>query len=61
MFETPTSFLCSSLCDPQRHVDPATMSTGGQLHRAVQGEHFNAEQYALERSERYRRRVGFDL
>lgn len=53
------AFLRSGLWDPQRHVDPATMPTGGQVHRAIQGEHFDADQYDQERSERYRRRVGF--
>ena len=53
------AFLRSSLWDPQRHVDPATMPTGGQVHRAIQGEQFDADQYDQERGERYRRRVGF--
>jgi PPOX class probable FMN-dependent enzyme len=53
------AFLRSSLWDPSRHVDPATLPTGGQVHRAIQGEHFDAEQYDRERGERYRRRVGF--
>ena len=53
------AFLRSSLWDPRRHVDPATMPTGGQVHRAIQGEQFDADQYDQERSERYRRRVGF--
>jgi PPOX class probable FMN-dependent enzyme len=53
------AFLRSHLWDPQRHVDPATMPTGGQVHRAIQGEQFDAEQYDQERAERYRRRVGF--
>jgi len=53
------AFLRSQLWDPQRFVDPATMPTGGQVHRAIQGEQFDAEQYDRERAERYRRRVGF--
>lgn len=53
------AFLRSGLWDPERHVDPTTMPTGGQVHRAIQGEHFDAEQYDQERGERYRRRVGF--
>ena len=53
------AFLRSHLWDPARFVDPATMPTGGQVHRAIQGERFDAEQYDLERAERYRRRVGF--
>jgi PPOX class probable FMN-dependent enzyme len=53
------AFLRSHLWDPQRHVDPASMPTGGQVHRAIQGDRFDAEQYDREREERYRGRVGF--
>jgi hypothetical protein len=53
------AFLRSRLWDPQLHVDPTTMPTGGEVHRAIQGEQFDAEQYDKERSERYSRRVGF--
>jgi uncharacterized protein len=53
------AFLRSHLWDPQRFVDPASMPTGGQVHRAIQGEAFDARQYDEERAERYRRRVGF--
>ena len=53
------AFLRSQLWDPKRFVDPATMPTGGQVHRAIQGQQFDAEQYDSERAERYRRRVGF--
>ena len=53
------AFLRSHLWDPERFVDPATMPTGGQVHRAIQGEQFDAEQYDSERAERYLRRVGF--
>ncbi len=53
------AFLRSHLWDPQRYVDPASMPTGGQVHRAIQGDRFDAEQYDREREERYRRRVGF--
>jgi hypothetical protein len=35
------------------------MPTGGEIHRAIQGEAFDAEAYDRERGERYRRRVGF--
>ena len=51
--------LRSSLWDPQRFVDPATMPTGGQVLRAIKGEQFDAEPYDNERAERYRNRVGF--
>jgi hypothetical protein len=53
------AFLRSQLWDPHRYVDPATMPTGGEVHRAIQGEQFDAEQYDRERAERYRRRAGF--
>ena len=53
------AFLRSHLWDPQRHVDPATMPTGGEVHRAIQGAQFDAERYDAERAERYRQRVGF--
>jgi PPOX class probable FMN-dependent enzyme len=53
------AFLRSHFWDPERFVDPATMPTGGQVHRAIQGAQFDAEQYDRERAERYRQRVGF--
>jgi PPOX class probable FMN-dependent enzyme len=53
------AFARSHLWDPQRFIDPGTMPTGGQVHRAIQGEQFDAALYDQERAERYRRRVGF--
>ena len=53
------AFLRSRLWDPALHVDASTMPTGGQVHRAIQGAQFDADQYDQERSERYSRRVGF--
>lgn len=53
------AFLRSRFWDPAHFVDPATMPTGGQVHRAIKGEQFDAEQYDRERAERYRQRVGF--
>ena len=53
------AFLRSRLWDPALHIDPSTMPTGGEIHRAIQGEQFDAEQYDKERAERYSRRVGF--
>jgi uncharacterized protein len=35
------------------------MPTGSQVHRAVQGDQFDAEQHDSERAERYQRRAGF--
>lgn len=53
------AFLRSQLWDVHRFVDPASMPTGGQVHRAIQGEAFDAEQYDQERAMRYRERIGF--
>ncbi len=53
------ALLRSQLWDPGRFVDPAAMPTGGQVHRAIQGEAFDAQRYDQERAERYRRREGF--
>ncbi len=53
------AFLRSHLWDPQRFVDPSTMPTGGQVHRAIRGGDFDAEGHDAERADRYRRRVGF--
>lgn len=53
------AFLRSHFWDPRRFVDPASMPTGGQVHRAIQGEQFDAYEYDRERAERYRQRVGF--
>ncbi len=53
------ALLRSRLWDPHRFVEPDTMPTGGQVHRAIQGEAFDAESYDNERAERYSRRVGF--
>lgn len=53
------AFMRSQFWDPARHVDPRTMPTGGQVHRAIQGEGFDAAAYDAERAERYAQRVGF--
>ena len=53
------AFLRSHLWDAERFIDPATLPTGGQVHRASQGQAFDAEAYDRERAERYRQRVGF--
>ena len=53
------ALLRSHLWDPQRFVDPDAMPTGGQVHRAIQGEAFDSEQYDRERAQRYQRREGF--
>lgn len=53
------AFIRSNLWDPQGFVDPASMPTGGEVLRAIQGEGFDAAAYDNERAERYRKRVGF--
>lgn len=53
------ALLRSHLWDAARFVDPAHMPTGGEVHRAIQGEAFDAARYDQERAERYRRREGF--
>lgn len=53
------ALLRSQFWDPAHFVDPASMPTGGQVHRAIQGEQFDADGYDRERAERYRQRVGF--
>jgi PPOX class probable FMN-dependent enzyme len=53
------AFLRSHFWDPARFIDPAELPTGGEVHRAIQGEGFDAARYDAERAERYRRREGF--
>ncbi|RZL98970.1 MAG: pyridoxamine 5'-phosphate oxidase family protein [Variovorax sp.] len=53
------ALLRSALWDPARFIDPATLPTGGDVHRAIQGEAFDGARYDAERAERYRRREGF--
>ena len=53
------ALLRSQLWDAERFIDPSTMPTGGQVHRAIQGAQFDADEYDRERNERYRQRSGF--
>ncbi|MFG6457385.1 MSMEG_1061 family FMN-dependent PPOX-type flavoprotein [Roseateles sp. BYS96W] len=53
------ALLRSQFWDAARFIDPASMPTGGEVHRAIQGEAFDAARYDSERAERYRRREGF--
>jgi PPOX class probable FMN-dependent enzyme len=53
------AFLRSHFWDPTRFIDPAVLPTGGEVHRAIQGDAFDAAGYDAERAERYRRREGF--
>jgi PPOX class probable FMN-dependent enzyme len=53
------ALLRSQLWDPDRFLTQADMPTNGQIHRAIHGEHFDADAYDAERAERYARRDGF--
>jgi PPOX class probable FMN-dependent enzyme len=53
------AFLRSHLWDPERFVDRASLPTNGEIHRALQGEGFDAAAYDAERAGRYARREGF--
>lgn len=52
------ALLRSQLWRAEHFVDPASLPSGGQVLRAIQGESFDAEGYDSERAERYRRQVG---
>jgi PPOX class probable FMN-dependent enzyme len=51
--------LRSQLWDPTTFIDRAELPTNGEIHRAIEGEGFDAAAYDAERSERYARREGF--
>lgn len=53
------AFLRSHLWDAARFIAPGTLPSGGEVHRAIQGESFDAARYDRERAERYGRREGF--
>jgi PPOX class probable FMN-dependent enzyme len=53
------AFLRSQLWDPDRFVDRASLPTGGEILRALQGEDFDSARYDEERAARYARREGF--
>ena len=53
------ALLRSHLWDPSRHVDNTSMPTSGQIHKEMQGEQFDADEYDEERAARYARREGF--
>ncbi len=53
------AFLRSSLWDPTRFVDRNELPTNGEIHRALQGDDFDAAAYDAERAARYARREGF--
>jgi PPOX class probable FMN-dependent enzyme len=53
------AFIRSQLWDPSLHVSPSELPTGGEIHKVLQGETFDAEKYDEERAARYARREGF--
>jgi PPOX class probable FMN-dependent enzyme len=53
------AFLRSQFWDPTGFVDRSELPTNGQIHKHLQGESFDAEQYDAERAARYARREGF--
>ncbi|HEY9105734.1 MAG TPA: MSMEG_1061 family FMN-dependent PPOX-type flavoprotein [Roseateles sp.] len=53
------ALLRSHFWDVARFIAPGVLPTGGEVHRAIQGEAFDAARYDSERAERYRRREGF--
>jgi uncharacterized protein len=53
------AFMRSNAWDPQRFLSAKDMPTGGEILRAIQGEHFDGDAYDAQRAERYRNRVGF--
>jgi PPOX class probable FMN-dependent enzyme len=53
------AFLRSELWDPARFVDRSELPSNGEIHRAIQGDAFDAEKYDAERAARYARREGF--
>ena len=52
------ALIRSDLWNAERHVDPKTMPTSGQMLKAVSDPTLDVEQYEAERLERYRRREG---
>jgi len=53
------AFIRSKLWDPAGYIDRAELPTNGEIHKVMQGEGFDAEQYDAERAARYARREGF--
>ena len=53
------AFLRSRLWEPATFCERAELPSNGEIHRALQGDHFDAEAYDAERAARYARREGF--
>jgi uncharacterized protein len=52
------AFIRSDLWNAEKHVDPKTMPTTGEMLKAVSDPTLDLEEYERERAERYRRREG---
>ncbi len=52
------AFLRARLWDPETFVDRSELPSSGEVHRSLNPD-FDAEQYDVERAERYARREGF--
>lgn len=52
------ALIRSDLWNSEKHVDPKTMPTSGEMLQAVSDPTLDVEQYEAERRERYRRREG---
>ena len=53
------AFLRSHFWEPARFLDRDTLPSNGEILRAIQGEHFDADGYNRERAARYAKREGF--
>ena len=54
----PKALIRSGMWDPARFIDKATLPTGGEVNRSLQGPGFDAEEYDRERAARYARGEG---
>ena len=52
------ALIRSDLWNPERHVDPKTMPTSGEMLKAVSDPSLEVDEYDRARAERYRRREG---
>jgi PPOX class probable FMN-dependent enzyme len=52
------ALIRSDLWNPERHVDPKTMPTSGEMLKAVSDPTLDVDAYERDRAERYRRREG---
>ena len=53
------AFLRSQLWDAALFIDRDNLPTNGEIHKALQGDTFDAAKYDDERAARYARREGF--